>query len=60
MGPCAMKQQQANSFREIARTILASAEEATTEGERNECLLLALFYEQSACELEQRVKERLH
>lgn len=55
-----MKQQQAKSFREIAKLILASADEAETEQDRDECLMLAHFYEQSAQELEQRSKHRLH
>ena len=55
-----VKQEQANSFREIAKLILDSAAEAETERERDECLLLALFYEKSAQELEQRTKHRLH
>jgi hypothetical protein len=55
-----MKEQQAKSFREIAQLILDSAAEAETEADRDECLMLAHFYEQSACELEQRTKERLH
>ena len=55
-----MKQEQAKSFREIAKLIMDSAAEAATESERDECLLLAHFYEQSARELEQRTKQRLH
>ncbi len=55
-----MKQQQAKSFREIAKLILDTAAEAATDSERDECLLLALFYEQSAHELKQRTKKRLH
>ena len=55
-----MKQEQAKSFREIAKLILDSAADAETERERDECLLLALFYEKSAQELEQRTKQRLH
>lgn len=55
-----MKQQQAKNFREIARFILDSAAEAETEEDRDECLMLARFYEQSARELELRTKQRLH
>jgi hypothetical protein len=55
-----VKQQQAKSFREIAKLILASAAEAETEEDRDECLMLADFYEQSARELELRTKQRLH
>lgn len=55
-----MKQQQAKNFREIAKFILDSAAEAETEEDRDECLLLAQFYEQSAHVLEQRTKQRLH
>jgi hypothetical protein len=55
-----VKQQQAKSFRKIAKLILDSAAEATTDSERDECLMLAHFYEQSARELEQRTKQRLH
>ena len=55
-----VKQQQANSFREIAKLILDSAAEAETEEGRDECLMLAQFYEQSAHELELRTKQRLH
>ena len=55
-----MKEQQAKSFREIAKLILASAAEAETEEDRDECLMLADFYEQSAHELELRTKQRLH
>lgn len=55
-----VKQQQAKNFREIARFILDSAAEAETEEDRDECLMLARFYEQSARELELRTKHRLH
>jgi hypothetical protein len=55
-----VKQQQAKSFREIAKLILNIAAEATSDSERDECLLLALFYEKSAHELEQRTRQRLH
>jgi hypothetical protein len=55
-----VKEQQAKSFREIAKFILDSAAEAETEEDRDECLMLADFYEQSARVLEQRTKERLH
>ncbi len=55
-----VKQQQAKSFREIAKLIMASAAEAASDSERDECLMLALFYEKSAIELEQRTKQRLH
>ncbi len=55
-----VKQQQAKSFREIAKLILDSAAEAETEQDRDECLMLAHFYEESARELEQRAKQRLH
>ena len=60
IGGFQVKQEQARSFREIAKLILDSAAEAETERERDECLLLALFYEKSAQELEQRTKQRLH
>jgi len=59
-GAGSVKQQQAKNFREIAKLILDSAAEAETERDRDECLMLALFYEQSARELEQRTKQRLH
>ena len=55
-----MKEQQAKSFREIAKLIMSIAAEATSDSERDECMLLALFYEKSAHELELRVKQRLH
>jgi len=55
-----VKQQQAKNFREIAKLILDSAAEAETEEDRDECLMLAHFYEQSARVLEQRTKQRLH
>jgi hypothetical protein len=55
-----VKQQQAKHFREIAQLILETAAEAETEEDRDECLMLARFYEQSARELELRTKQRLH
>ena len=55
-----MKQQQAKQFREIAKYILDSAAEAETEEDRDECLMLARFYEQSARDLELRTPQRLH
>ncbi len=55
-----MKQEQAKSFRKIAKLILDSAAEAATDKDRDECLLLALVYEQAARELEFRSKHRLH
>ena len=55
-----VKQQQANHFREIAKYILDSAAEAETEEDRDEYLMLARFYEQSARELELRTPQRLH
>ena len=55
-----MKQQQAKHFREIAKLILDAAALVESDSERDECLMLALFYEQSARELEQRTKQRLH
>ena len=55
-----MKQQQAKHFREIAKFILDTAADAETEEDRDECLMLARFYEQSARELELRTKQRLH
>jgi hypothetical protein len=60
LGDRSIKEQQAKSFRQIAKLILDSAAEAKTDSERDECLLLALFYEQSAHELELRTKQRLH
>lgn len=55
-----VKQQQAKHFREIAKYILDSAAEAETDQDRDEYLMLARFYEQSARELELRTKQRLH
>lgn len=55
-----MKQRQAKKFRDIGKLILDSAAEAETEQDRDECLMLAQFYEQSARLLEQRTKQRLH
>ena len=46
----------AKRYRELALTLLSHADESGTDGSRDTCINLAVFYQQAAREIEQYVQ----